>query len=285
MKNLFKRIISLICALMLVSVPIPAQARESAKISAEVVSAYSGSYAYLNITGSGFEKLAALDLAVYYNPEVFSVSSAETYGISEATVDVNLEKPGEINLSMASPEGISGEVTLLEIVFEVNSEAKPGDYPIGIAVGDAFNTELKPVSIARKNGKITVLEWENDYVPTADFYSSPSDYYLEEGDETTVTYYSYSHYDMASGVFEITYDKELLEFVEFGTYEAMETADSVYSVNSDRAGYVKIAYSSSTSVGWGDLFYVKLRAISGKYKQETPRLYVAVVFLVNMDVI
>ena len=268
MKNIFKRIISLICAISLALVPVPAQAQEGAKISTGTASAYAGNSAYLSISGANFEKLAALDLAIYYDPEVLSVTSADTSGISDATVDVNYENPGEIKLSMASPKGISGNLTLLKIRFKANSAAKPGDYPVYVAIGDAFNTNLEAVSISRADGKFTVLK-SSASVPTAYFYASVSDSSLEQGDETKITYYSYTLYNLASGVFEITYDKELFEFVEFGTYAAMQTADSVYSVNSDRAGIVKISYASSTAVKTGNLFYIKLRAIGDRDASTT----------------
>ena len=141
MKNIFKRIISIFCAISLALVPIPAQAQEGASIKVGTASAYAGSTAYIYVTGENFEKLAALDLDIYYDPEVLTLYSASASGISDATVELNTDTAGIIKLSMVSAKGISGELTLLSLRFTAKSDVQPGDYPIYAAVGDAYEKD------------------------------------------------------------------------------------------------------------------------------------------------
>ena len=287
MKKLFKRIISFICAFSLMLMPIPASAEEGAAISVGTASAYTGNSAYVYVTGTNFEKMAALDIEIYYDSTVLTLSSADSSGISGATADVNTDSEGVIKMSMAAPEGISGSATLLKLRFTVKSDAAVGSYPICIAVGDAYNANLEAVSVSGTDGKFTVLERAAS-VTTVSFSCSVSDNSLEQGDETKLTYYTYSYKYIASGIFEITYDESLFEFVDAGLLEGAKTADGIASINSDKAGYVKIAYVSSTAAKSKNLFYVQLKAksdcdASSTVTMKASSLYAADLSAVNCN--
>ena len=282
---MFKRIISLICALCLALAPVSAFAEElSPVIKAGTYSSYAGSYAYIDVTAENLENLAALDVDIFYDTSVLTLDYAEAPGFSGASVDINTSTAGNVCLSMASTEGFSGNVTVLSLSFAISGNAQPGNYPIFVAIGDAYDVNRNPVSISRQNGKITVLESE-PYIPTAYFYNYADKTSLEQGDEVKITYYSYSLYDMASGIFEISYDKALFEFVDFEICSGMQTADAVYSVNGDRAGSVLMSYSSSTAASTGDLFTVTLRAINDTDASTTVSMKASSLYAQNLSVI
>ncbi|MBR5872518.1 MAG: bacterial Ig-like domain-containing protein, partial [Oscillospiraceae bacterium] len=261
MKNFMKRIISLICAISLAIIPVPVMAEEGAKVVAGTASGYAGNTVYIDITAENLVNLGSLDVDVFYRANVFELCYVSEEYIDGANIEINDSTPGRIKLSMAATRPIDGDHRLMTIGLTIKDGAAAGDYPINVAVEDAYDfVNLNAVSIGREDGKITVLK-SPEYTPTADFYCSVSDSWLEEGDETTITYYSYWHYDMASGIFEFSFDPELFEYVDSGVYNSMKTNDFIWADNGKNPGYVRAAYSSSTAVGYNDLFFITLRAI------------------------
>ena len=183
---MFKRIVSLICALCLALAPVSAFAEELRPvIKAGEASGYAGNYIYVDVTAENLSNLAALDLDVFYDSSVLTPFYTEAPELSGASVDINTSTPGNICLSMASTEGFSGNMTVLSLGFVINNDAKAGNYSIFVAIGDAYDVNRNHVSIGRQNGKITVLE-SQEYVPTAYFYESADRYGLQKGDEVTI---------------------------------------------------------------------------------------------------
>ncbi len=284
MNGIFKKIVSAVCAICLLPVPVSAPAEDSAIVRVGSASSYAGYSVSVDVTAENLENLGAIDVDVFYDAEALVLDSA-VQGALPGTFDINSDTEGTVRLSAAFPEGINGTATLMTLNFTVSSEAKTGEYPINVAIGDAFNTDLEAISVLRSGGAVTVIE-KPVSVPTARFYCSASKSSAEIGEEVTLTYYSYTLHSMAGGVFEISYDETLFEFVDLSLCEGMKTSDGMIAVNSDNPGYIKAVYNSSEAVGTGDLFSVTLRVIkdtdaASSIKMTASSLYAQDLSIIN----
>ena len=156
-----KRIAALLMALCLVFqlVPAPAGAAEAPGITVSSAEAYPGNSCYIDIEASGLSNLASLDLEIYYDSEILTLSSV-TNGIllADSLASVNDETVGVVKLSAAWLSGVNGSGRILRLQFQVNSDAPAGSSRILVAVGDAHDVNLNHVHISGGTGTVTVPE-------------------------------------------------------------------------------------------------------------------------------
>ena len=181
--------------------------------------------------------------------------------MSGCSASVNSNTAGVVVVSAAKPDGITGSGTLLTLSFTAKSESNLQTYPITVAVGEAYDVSLSPVSIASSSGSITVTERP---VSVVNYYLgiTPSVSSLQCGEITTLTVKNTYNRSFVSADFTVEYDSSMFEVDQVVLNNSLKTASAVYSVNTAIKGVVRISYATTTAVSAYNLFTVSLKAIS-----------------------
>ena len=258
-----KRILALLLTLclMISAAPVFAGAATGQQVSANAVTVTAGNTASVTLKAENFTNIAALDVYVYYDASVLTVSSTSTGSkLSGEQSSVNTAQAGEIKLSAMSLNGISGSGNLLTVYFQTSADCTPGTYPIEVAIGRAYDTNLAVATVGRANGSVTV----NKPVVTETFklYSSVSANTLQKGDVLSYSVRNSGWYAFVSGEFTVEYDRELFAFKSLELDPALTGEGAVYSVNSNVPGIVRIAYANDTPVSDYYLFTLELTVIA-----------------------
>ncbi len=260
---MIKRTTALLLALFLIlgAAPVYAGAADGQRVYANAVTVTAGYTASVTIRAENFSNVAALDVYIYYDAEVLGVNRTNNGSmLSGAQVSVNTAEPGTIKLSAMSLNGISGTGSLLTVYFSTYTNRAPGTYPVAVAVGRAYDTDLAETSISSANGSVTVNKLEQ--TETFSLYAYSNQYSLGKGELLTYSVENRGYQAFVSGEFTVTYDHEVFAFDSLQLDEALTGEGAVYSVNSAVLGQVRIAYATDEPVRSSPLFAVKLRVIA-----------------------
>lgn len=240
---------SLIFAFLLSATALSA-AEGAPRIYAGEGRAQQGGIAYININAENFEKVGSMEVTVFYEPSAFSVRAVSEMGLNADNLceKNNDAGNGALRLTALSLGGISGSGTLWRIEFDVSVNAEPGSYRIVVAAGEVSAVDLTSVSVAVGNGTIEVTE-RTEYIQTMYVYSfvGAAAY---EGEETSVSFYTYTACGLAAAEFEIGYDSNRLLLEEVSLGKTLTGANgAIQSVNDKIDGYIKISYACLTGIG------------------------------------
>ena len=258
-----KRLFSLALVLLLVLglVPAPAGAAGGPKLLCDDQTAAPGQYVSIDLRAEDLEALASVDAELYYDPAVFSLAWHGTgWLLDGAAVSVHTGEPGLIRLSAAAPGGISGSGTLLQLQFYVSPSAAPGTYPLALAVGDAYDAALRPVTVAADSGSITVL----DVPPTHEEFRlglSLSTDRPAPGESFTATVRNEWYYSFASCDVTFHYDPALFRLEQAAVSEDLQRSGVLYSLNTEEPGRVRLSCASTASLWCGDLLSITLQVL------------------------
>ena len=244
-----KRLLCLFLALALILGSVPAQAAAAGgpTIRCGSESVPQQHYVYLPVEAEELENLAALELTIYYDPQALEFQHADAgWLISNEFVSIH-HTEGVITLTAASVGGVSGSGTLMNLSFTVRADCPPGRYPLAVAVGEAYDTGRKPVSIAARNGSITVTE----YAPSYSEFRLGMELdrsTLSPGETLTVTvnnewWYSYASFDLS-----VHYDASMFRLVNAAIPEEFERQNAVYSLNTATDGLVRLSCACVNSL-------------------------------------
>jgi hypothetical protein len=225
-----KRILSLLLALTLVvgMLPVNAWAEGAATITVSNRETYAGNSFSITVSAQDLDSLASLDFTLYYDADVMTVNSTSNGNLlSNAIVSVNRNMAGRIALSMTHLDGISGSGTLLTVNFTVSQNAEPGEYPVRLTVGDAYDTFLDPVTIRGTDGKVTVKE-RTQTAPSFYLYSYPDRSTVQKGDVVTINLCSSSGYPFSSADFTVEFDRDLFQVETVTLSNALAVEGAVY---------------------------------------------------------
>ena len=259
-----RRILAALLAfcLLFTMAPTTVGATDGATISAGDVTVTAGNYVTVTIRADSFENIASLDLFVYYDSSVMSVSScSNSTMLSGCTTSTNISTPGVIALSAISLNGINGSGALMTVRFYVNSTCPAGNYPVTVVVGEAYDTSLQPAPIGAVSGKITVNE-RTVAATTFTTSCSVTKTGLYQGDTVTVTVNGSTSRPFVAANFTFDYDPEIFELQSVSLSNNLAKSDAVYSINDTMAGQVKISYAAVTPASSYALYTVTLKAIA-----------------------
>lgn len=240
-KQKLNRLAALLCAaaLLLSATPVSRATAPTLALGSAAVKA--GESCTVAVTAAGLENLAALNFTVYYDADVFTLSSSTPAGMDVVTG--NTDTAGQITYDGMSVNGVSGDVTLLTMTFQAAADAAAGSYPLTIAVGDAYDVDLTAQEISATGGVLTVAEDET-VVRQVTFYANGSTSSVSGGEDYVITVYASDTGDLSAGNFVFTFDSDLFAYKELELLDAMYPGDSLYSVNAEREGQVVLSYAS-----------------------------------------
>ncbi len=260
---MYKRITALLLAicLVLMAAPVHAGAATGQQVSASAVTVTAGNTATVTLKAENFNAVATVEIYIYYDSAVLTLSSTANGSLlSGAQTSVNTAEAGTVKLVAMALSGISGTGNLMSLYFKTAADCAPGTYPIKVAVGNAFGTELTPVAVGAANGSVTV----NAPVQTQAFriYGTLSASSLQQDDTLSYRITNLNLLPFVSGDFVVEYDHALFAFDSVSLASALTQEGAIYSVNSSVLGQVRITYATDTPVNSHELFTVKLKVIA-----------------------
>lgn len=256
-----KRILAwlLTLCLLLAAVPTSAGAAAGQEVTADSVTVTAGSTATVTINAANFKNIATLELFIYYDASVLTLNSATNGALlAQAQTSVNISEVGTIRVEAMSLNGISGSGTLLTLSFATSADAAAGTYPIKVAVGDAYDSDLSAAAIGSTDGAVTIQR----PTPTERFtlYADMDRTTLQKDDVLSYQVKNSGYLSFVSGDFTVTYDHAL--FAVEAVEPASELANGQYSVNTSVLGQVRFVYAGSKALSSYSLFTVKLRVLA-----------------------
>ena len=259
---MYKKIIALglVLCLLLSAAPVTTGAA-TATVTAQAVTVNAGSSVSVNIEAENFANLAGLELYIYYDAAALTVSSTTNGSLlSGAQTVVNTATAGQIKLSTMSLDGISGSDRLLQIRFQTAADCPAGEYPIKLAVGDAYDTALAPLSVGSTDGSVTVKKTEQTETFTIYNYLSSST--LQKGDVLTNRIASSGYKTFTGAEFVVEYDPEIFAYHSYEIENELKTENAVWSVNAATLGKVRLSYMGTEPVSTFYLVKINLEVIA-----------------------
>ena len=258
-----KRIFSLFLVLALLLGAVPVQAAGGPVIRCSDSTAAQGGWVSFEISAEELQNLAALELWIHYDPQVLRLESVGNgWLLDEAFASVNDTTPGRIALTAASVGGISNSGTLLNLYFSVVEGCAPGRYPLTLAVGEAYDTDRTPVSIAAKNGHITVTEGTPSYSQFR-LGMEPERNTLCPGERLTVRVRNDWNLEFASFDLSVYYDASVFRLVNASVSEDFVRPNTLFSLNTDTDGLVRLTCASVDPMWASQLLVLELEAKEG----------------------
>ncbi len=253
-----------------------------AVVVVENCTAAQGGYAYVNLNAKNFVNVAVLDIEVHYDSSVMRVHYANNSTLfNGASVSVNTATAGVIKISAMSVSGFNcTSSTMMKLCFAIDADCPVGDYPIKVAVGDAYDGDMMPAAISSENGVVTVKAAAAEKFSLGVVKSSST---LEYGETLTISVKNSASKSFASADFYIEYDREQFNFEEIELTSTLQNEGAVYSVNSSIEGLVVLSYASTNAVSAYNLFTVKLKVIANT--DATAKILVKASNVYNNDLI
>lgn len=216
----------------------------STKIKLSSVSVQQSSSVNYYVYIDNASNLSALSFDIYYPQDVMDISYAYTHSILQhANTSMNYDQEGVFHFSMTSLDGIQGNDFLVSILIHIKDDANIGEYPMMIAVGEAYDVNLSPVSIDGIHGKVTITE-KNQSINSIQLYYHMSNTNVYQYDTFSIEIYSWQLYKMAAGVFEFFYDYNEVMIKSVQVLGQMNHQQALYTINTSIPGYVNISYAS-----------------------------------------
>ena len=254
-KRLFPLLLAL--ALILALIPMPARAAGSAAVRCDDLTAAPGDWLTVPIGCAGFENLAALELDLYYDADVLHFESASAgWMLDGAVYTIHSAEEGRISLSAAAANGVSGDGELVYLYFRVADDCPAGKYPLTLAVGEAYDTSLSPLSITARSGSIRVAESAPVYGEFRLGLSLSADT-LSPGDTVTAAVQNSWSYGFAGLDLKFYYDQTMFELVNAEV--SGELNEALCSLHTGTKGLVRLSCASTWQLWCHDLMTVELR--------------------------
>lgn len=259
----FRKIISVLCIFAIVlstAAAFPVAAADTAVISANDTTVYKGSSFWLDINAENISDVGTMEIAVYYDSAVLTLQGIHNrYLVDGCLLSTNGNIIGVASMSILSTEGLSGSGTMFALEFSVKPNCTADATAVTVTVGDAYNTQLKEVSVQSRSANLTI----KDSIPQPDIFylsASPSVQSVATDKSVTVEVWNMYNHPFVSGDFTFEYDRDLFSVEAVALSAEMQTPDAVYSVNTKIDGCVIISYIAPREAYRNNLFSITLKA-------------------------
>ena len=235
-----------------------------------------GAYGYCYVYLDDLTELSALTVSVHYDTSKVTVMNS--YNSVPCTVYDSSNKDGCLQFSyIFDGKGSNTKTQLFYFYYQINSTAEIGETYFDIIVSDALNSGLEVMNISGSRCAFTVTE---KVVSKTCYVYSSSSVYTSVEEEFTLSY-NLNTYSIASGSFEISYDRDLFELVELTTGGFLE--GKLTDVNSELDGTVVVSFAGSETNYKNDLISVKFRTL--KNTDETSEIKLTVKELHDLELV
>ena len=218
------------------------------KINVAETTTYIGNSFSLLISVSEFESIGVFGFDVFYDQEVFTLTSHINQSLSQGSlIDAGIVEQGHFNYSLVNSDGFTGQGGLIRLYFSVSPNATEGTYPIYLGVGESFDVDLNRINIKSNTGKVT-LEKRLETLPSLSLGTSVSTSQLEVGDTLIYQVQGYQLKNLGAASFEVYYDSELLELKSYRLDQDLSLSNNFFSVNDDFEGLLMFSMISLNGI-------------------------------------
>lgn len=275
--NKLKPFISLVCSVALLfsilCVPVAAVDGNSVTATTSTSIKQGGSgvcYVYIDST----ESLAALDVAVHFDPTKIKINSV--YNSVSCTLYDNVKNTDNVQFSyIFDGKGSASKTRLFYFNYQVLSNAEVGDTYFDVSIGEAYDSSLNDVTVSGSRTRLEITETVTTKSCTVSGSSSVSTSIEEEFSLN----YRFSTYQIASGSVVITYDPQLFEVVEVtnGTFLGEKISD----INTDLSGAIYLSFVGTKYITKYDILTIKFKTL--KNTDETSEITFNATELYDLD--
>ena len=261
-----KPFISLVCVISLIlsMISVPVAAADTNRVTATTsATVKQGNSAYCYVDIDSTEGLAALDVAVHYDPAKVKITSV--YNSVSCTLYDSVINTDNIQFNyILDGQGAATKTRLFYFQYQVLSNAGVGDAYFDITIGEAYDNSINDVAVSGSRCNFTIAE-KTTSKSCSIYGSSSMSTAIEQ--EFTLSY-RFSTYQIASGTAVINYDSELFEVVEVKNGEFL--TDKVVDINTDLTGEIYISFVGTEYYSNTNLVSVTFRTI--KNVTETSKI-------------
>ncbi len=201
----------------------------------------SGNSKYLYVYYSHFDSVASVEVTITFN-ELMTVTNVFDGDYFNGMVSDSNIGSGYITYQLVSVSGISGSGTLFSFLMNTN-DLPIGSYEIDVFIGEAYKTNLEPVSIQSGFSRLNVTEKQ-----TQTFYGYFDTYVSKAAVKQNETFELFVHMNssvgFSSGKVKIQYDKEQLRVNLIQIANQFSSADIIYSLNNEIEGMIIFTFVS-----------------------------------------
>jgi hypothetical protein len=149
--RIWRLVVAVACCLVIIGV---AHAQASVTVQVGEISGAPGSEVRVPVELKGASNVGALHVEIVYDPTIITAKKVEnaTGGLLEA----NVSQPGRVVVGLVTTEGLNGDVTVADVVFEVKGkEGDRSDLRLEkVEANDA--TSLAALTVNMNNGRLQV---------------------------------------------------------------------------------------------------------------------------------
>jgi len=221
------------------------EANTAPTIQLSSTSVQQGGRARIIVQSRNVNDLAGFQIQIFYNDEVMNVAQTYTYPYtsSRGSSTLNTSEEGVISISFVGTTPLSGSANLFYIEFDISSIATVQNYPLLVAVQEAIDSELRPMSLESANGQIDVQERTTSprNVPIS---TSVNRSRMEMGETFTFSLNLNHSILKSAGSFDILYDDEIFKLTQTTVGSLPSQSQSFTTVNDQFRGRVHLNFIS-----------------------------------------
>lgn len=229
-----------------------------------------GQAATVDIFFEHFVDISAISFLVIYDADVLSITNTLIGDFfANNLTSTNTSMGGVFYFSSVQINPVNGSGKILSIEFLTESDQKPIDSIIQIAIQDASNQALENIEMIGMNGLVRILE---------PLQSVKSIAFTIVSNHTSV----FSNYEIelvisanelngfAAGTFEILYNPTHFHFQEFVLSSSWNHPQALYVVSETVPGYLTLSYASTDAIDTGgECFTLKFTVIANLSSSST----------------
>lgn len=272
-----KPFISLVCTLLIIfsAVSISAYSADAKRVTASTdasVKQGNSAYCYINIDSTA--DLAALDVAVHFDPAKVKITNV--YNSISCTLYDSVTNSDNIQFSyILDGKGTASSTRLFYFRYQVLSDADIGTSYFDITIGEAYDNSLNDISVSGSRCNFKIAETITNKTCSVSGSSSVS---TSVEQEFTLNY-RFSTYQIASGTAVISYDSDLFEVVEV-TNGAFLT-NKLVDINTNLKGEIYISFLGTEYYSNSNFVSVTFRTI--RNVTETSKIVLRTTELIDKD--
>lgn len=202
------------------------------------------------------ENIAALNISIYYNPDIISVTSPGNYADC-LLYDVNNE-PGVLSFSYIFSRNNNnywGDLFYFRLL--ISKDAPAGNYYFDLVINEAYDFDLNPCEVKGMRLSFNIPEVAAAQ-KTCRVYGA-SDISSIKGEEFTLIY-TMNTTQIACGSFVIDYDRDCFEVVSVSPRSLIE--NMLLDINTALPGVVYVSFAGNAYGSYYDCLDIRFKTIA-----------------------
>ncbi len=241
----------------------------SNQLSLNDITLYQGNSGYINLYMDNASIIGGLSFEVYFDSDYITINNWYADSLIDGeTISVNNDVPGKLSISIISNDGIQLSGNIFHFYVGTAYDIPLGDYSLDLAVLDAYDVDLNPITFSSTDSKVTIQERLTE-AQRIYLYTSLSENELYQDDVFSYTIYSWNLAGLAAGNFEIYYDKNVIELNSVEIKSSLTDLGAIITINDQIPGYIDISFASIDGINYaGDMFEIQFSVLANQLQQS-----------------